>query len=598
MTTTLNAAAYKFVELDQLGTRRRRLLEFCRERSLRGTILLAPEGINLFVAGTADSVRQLVEWLKADDAIGPLEVKESHSDYQPFTRMLVKVKQEIIAFGVEGIAPAGYTSRRVAPQQLKQWLDEGRPLALLDTRNDYEVQLGTFAGARHLDIGHFRDFPAAAATLPDELRQQPVVTFCTGGIRCEKAGPMLERLGFREVYQLDGGILNYFQQVGGEHYKGDCFVFDQRVAVDAALRETDAAQCYACQAILSADDQQSPYYVKGQSCPRCFRTSDEAMRDSIAKRQTVVRKLTDPLPGSTPYDQMLPLHVPGECEGLSLLEFLQRAVPSVPLEAWQAEVERDRILCGGRVVDQNRVVAAGEKYHHLLPNRVEPEVNVDIRILHEDADLVVVDKPAPLPMHVGGRFQKNTLSAILNLAYRPERLRHAHRLDANTSGVVVFARTRRVAQLLQPQFADGAVRKSYLARVQGHPAEDAFVSNIPIAREASPAGIRLPASDGAKAVTEFVVRERLAGGTTLLDVTPRTGRTNQIRAHLWSLGLPIVGDPAYLPGGDMAARQTLDVSDPPMCLHAWRLEFRHPGTRRQCSFEAPLPAWAAVEVAT
>lgn len=598
MTTMLNAAAYKFVELDELESRRQELLDFCRDRELRGTILLAAEGINLFVAGPPPAVRQLVERLEADDAIGPLEVKESFSDYQPFTRMLVKVKQEIIAFGVEGIAPGQYTSRRVAPEQLKQWLDEGRPVALLDTRNDYEVQLGTFAGARHLDIGHFRDFPSAAAELPTEMREQPVVTFCTGGIRCEKAGPMLERLGFREVYQLDGGILNYFEQVGGEHYQGDCFVFDQRVAVDAALRETDAAQCYACQAILSHEDQHSPYYVKGESCPRCYRTTEQAMRESIAKRHQRIALLTDPLPGSEPYDQLLPLHVAGEYDGLGVVEFLIRAVPSVARERWIREIEGGRILHEGVPVDTARQVVAGQKYHHLLPNRTEPEVSVDVRILYEDADLVVVDKPAPLPMHAGGRYNKNTLSAILNRAYRPERLRHAHRLDANTTGVVVLSRTRGVARVLQPQFAAGEVTKVYLARVHGYPSSESFACHAAIARQASPAGIRLTAVDGVAAATEFAVRERLGDGTTLLEVRPHTGRTNQIRAHLWSLGMPIVGDPAYLADGATSPRQTLAPDDPPMCLHAWRLGFRHPGTRQSVSFEAPLPEWAAVEVAS
>ncbi|MCO6042817.1 sulfurtransferase [Aeoliella sp. ICT_H6.2] len=588
----LNVAAYKFVELGELVTRRASLRRRCHELDLRGTILLAEEGINLFVAGQHDNVSTLMDHLQSDPAIGPLEIKESESDYQPFTRMLVKIKQEIIAFGVDGVAPAQYTSKRIAPQELKQWLDEGRPVTLLDTRNDYEVDLGTFETAEHLNIGHFRDFPQAAQSLPDELRDQPVVTFCTGGIRCEKAAPMLEQIGFRDVYQLDGGILKYFEVAGGAHYRGDCFVFDQRVAVDAALRETDAAQCYACQAILTTEDQQSPHYVKGEHCPRCYRTSEEAMQHSIERRHAVIRKVATPLPGSEPYDRRLPLHVAGEWDGMPMVEFLHRAVPSMPPEYWQEELACGRILFAGHPVDSRRTTVAGEKFEHLLPGVVEPDVNIDIRILYEDADLVVVDKPAPLPIHPGGRFERNTLSHLMAEAYAPERLRHAHRLDANTTGLVVFARTRRVAKLVQPQFERGDVEKQYLARVIGHPAADRFDCTSAIARDPSAAGVRLPDEAGAEAHTEFEVLQRMDDGTSLLIVRPFTGRTNQIRAHLWELGLPIVGDPAYLPAGETAARQTLAPDEPAMCLHAWRLSLVHPSTRERVTFEAPHPVWA------
>lgn len=589
----VNAAAYKFVNLGELEQRRKELRQLCHRLELRGTILLASEGINLFVAGSEGSVVQLLDHLQTDLAIGPLEVKESLSDHQPFTRMLVKIKREIIAFGVDGIAPAKYTSRRIAPTELKQWLDDDRPVTLLDTRNDYEVNLGTFENAVRLKIDHFREFPEAAAELPESVRQQPVVTFCTGGIRCEKAGPMLEKLGFRDVYQLDGGILNYFEQVGGEHYRGDCFVFDQRVAVDAALRETDAAQCYACQAILSPEDQQSPHYVHGESCPRCFKTTDEAMRECIAARHRDIRQAAAPLPGSTPYDLLLPMHVAGEWDGLPLAEFLHRVVPSLSVELWANEIRSGRIICAGEPVLAHRSVTAGEKYEHLLPDNVEPDVATDIRILYEDTDLVVVNKPAPLPMHQGGRFNKNTLASILAEVYAPERLRHAHRLDANTTGVAILSRSRRVAKLLQPQFERGEVSKEYVALVVGTAAQDEFRSTKPISRQPSAAGLRTTDEAGAAAETEFHVLERRDPATTLLRVVPKTGRTNQIRLHLWDLGLPIQGDPAYLAGGETANRQTLNVDEPAMCLHAWKITITHPTTGQQTTFEAPLPAWAS-----
>lgn len=592
----LNVASYKFVELDDLESRRRLLRRRCHELDLRGTILLAPEGINLFVAGERRGIEGLIEFLESDPVMGPLETKESITEYQPFTRMLVKIKREIIAFGVEGISPARYTSKRIAPVELKQWLDEGRSVTLLDTRNDYEVDLGTFEGAVHLSIDHFRDFPRAAESLPDEIRTQPVVTFCTGGIRCEKAAPALERMGFRDVYQLDGGILKYFEQVGGAHYRGDCFVFDQRVAVDAALRETDAAQCYACQAILSVEDQQSPHYVKGESCPRCFRTTAEAMQHSIARRHEAIRRATTPLPGSVPYDRRMPLHVAGDWHGLAMLEFLTRAVPSLSEGYWREEISRGHVLLDNVAVSVDPTVVAGEKFEHLVPQVVEPAVSADIRILYEDADLVVIDKPAPLPIHVGGRYEKNTVSAILAAVYAPERVRHAHRLDANTTGVVVLARTRRVAKLLQPQFNGPDVEKEYLACVVGHPVEDEFVSTARIAREASVAGTRQLDDEGLEAETHFRVLDRREDGTTLLAVKPITGRTNQIRLHLASLGLPIVGDPSYQADGEALPRQTLDVGEPPMCLHAWRLTIVHPTIRERMTFEAPAPAWATTNL--
>lgn len=233
----LNIAAYRFVELDHLGELRQELLPLCNDLELRGTILLSPEGINLFIAGLRPAVEALLARLRQIPGLSDLEVKESFSRERPFRRMRIKIKSEIIAFGVAGIAPGKYTSRRIAPADLKQWLDEGRPFTLLDTRNNVEVETGTFHNAMTVGINDFRDFPAAVGELPVALKQQPIVTFCTGGIRCEKAAPYLERAGFENVYQLDGGILKYFEECGGTHYQGDCFVFDERGAVDPVLRE-------------------------------------------------------------------------------------------------------------------------------------------------------------------------------------------------------------------------------------------------------------------------------------------------------------------------------------------------------------------------
>jgi len=266
----LNAAAYKFAELRDLQELRERLKGECVGRALKGTILLSPEGINLFIAGERTAVESVVSTIRAIPGLETLEAKLSESDEQPFNRMLVKLKNEIIAFGVEGINPARHTSPRLPAKELKRWLDEGRPVTLLDTRNTYEVKLGTFAGAVTLPIRHFRKFPAAVDALPEELKQAPVVSFCTGGIRCEKAAPYLERAGFREVYQLEGGILKYFEECGGAHWEGECFVFDKRVGVDPALQETGSQLCFACQEPLTAEEVKDPRYQYEVSCPYCY----------------------------------------------------------------------------------------------------------------------------------------------------------------------------------------------------------------------------------------------------------------------------------------------------------------------------------------
>jgi len=218
----VNVAAYLFTPLNRLPERREELRTLCRTRQLKGTILLAPEGINLFVAGSREGIDTLLAHLRSDPLMAKLETKESLSDRQPFRRLLVKLKKEIIAFGIESVAPASSTSKKLPAKQLKAWLDEGRQLTLLDTRNDYEVDIGTFRNALPIGVDHFRDFPAAVRKLPEEMKNQPIVMFCTGGIRCEKAGPFMEQEGFREVYQLEGGILKYFEECGGDHYDGDC----------------------------------------------------------------------------------------------------------------------------------------------------------------------------------------------------------------------------------------------------------------------------------------------------------------------------------------------------------------------------------------
>jgi len=270
MSAFVNISVYKFAPLADLVPLRDHLRVFTTAHGLRGTILLSPEGINLFVAGPRADLAALLGELHAVPGLADLTPKESLSDEQPFNRMLVKIKKEIIAFGVEGIDPARHPTAKLPARTLKQWLDEGRSITLLDTRNDYEIRLGTFRGAVPAHIDHFREFPSAVARLPAALKDQPIVLFCTGGIRCEKAGPFMEQAGFKNVHQLDGGILKYFEECGGAHYEGECFVFDRRVGVDPALRETKAKLCFNCQMPLTESEQADPRYVPDLSCPHCF----------------------------------------------------------------------------------------------------------------------------------------------------------------------------------------------------------------------------------------------------------------------------------------------------------------------------------------
>ncbi|MBL8518490.1 MAG: sulfurtransferase [Betaproteobacteria bacterium] len=242
-TPTLNIAAYKFVTLTDLPTLRSELLSLSQAHALKGTILLAHEGINLFMAGSESAVRAFLANIRERAPFADLTVKESWSDEQPFGKLLVKLKKEIIPLGRPDIDPARDPAPRVAPQDLKRWLDQGhddngRQVVLLDTRNTYEVEHGTFAGAVDMNLDVFRNFGNRLPAVADALQNKTIVSFCTGGIRCEKAAPLMLKEGFRDVYQLDGGILKYFEECGSAHFVGDCYVFDERAALDSDLVAT------------------------------------------------------------------------------------------------------------------------------------------------------------------------------------------------------------------------------------------------------------------------------------------------------------------------------------------------------------------------
>lgn len=581
-----NLAAYRFVELAGLKELREELIALCKGAGLKGTILLSVEGVNLFVAGPEEAVSQLMARLREIPGLEDFEGKISESEDQPFRRMLVRIKKEIISFGVEGVDPGKRTSPKLKATELKQWLDEGRKITLLDTRNDYEVKLGTFKGAVVPDIRTFREFPKAARELPEEMKDETVVMFCTGGIRCEKAGPFMEMEGFKNIYQLDGGILKYFEECGGDHYDGECFVFDQRVGVDPALQETDTAVCYACQAPLSAEDQEDPRYVEGKTCPYCFKPEPEKMAERIAAAQAKLDVVCAVLPGSVSQENRRPVNVSAKYDRWTLGDLLEHQFPQVPRREWERRCAEGRFVSyGGKMRNMDHIVRAGERILQIFPPEVEPDVATGIRIVWDDEAVVVIEKPAPLPMHASGRYHRNTLQHLLNQVYEPKYLRAVHRLDANTLGLVLFARTRRFCNLLQRQFLDGKVEKIYRARVQGHPEWDEKICESAISAEPVGPGGRVVDEEGLAARTDFKLIEKRPDGTTLLEARLDSGRTNQIRVHLWEMDFPIVGDPCYLPGKKMGDKQTLETSDAPMELEAWKLVFTHPVSGKRMSFE-------------
>ena len=236
----VNISVYKFVTIDNIDDLRVQLKEQCDALLLKGTILIAPEGINIFLAGSRESINAIVSQLRADTRFADLDPKESFSDTQPFKKMWVKKKKEIITMKHPLIRPENGRAPAVTADVLKQWLDqgvdaEGRPIVLMDTRNDFEVDFGTFDNCLDYRIKKFSDFPQVIEQKAQAFDGKTVVTFCTGGIRCEKAAILMQEKGYERVYQLEGGILKYFETVGGAHYTGGCFVFDERENLDPNL---------------------------------------------------------------------------------------------------------------------------------------------------------------------------------------------------------------------------------------------------------------------------------------------------------------------------------------------------------------------------
>ncbi len=270
METIVNISGYKFVDISQITILKERLQQHCRAIGLKGTILLSAEGININLAGVREQISKFKAYLQKFPDFADIWLKESYSDYPPFKRMLVRIKKEIITFGHPKLDASQNDQHTLSPQQLKQWLDEGKDFTLLDTRNDYEVRIGSFTKAKYLPIANFREFPEALLDFQQsQAKDKPIVMFCTGGVRCDKALPWMLNQGFNDVYQLHGGIINYFEQCGGKHYQGECFVFDDRIAVNPELEETETVLCTVCQMPVTEDEQQSGHYQQDVYCPCC-----------------------------------------------------------------------------------------------------------------------------------------------------------------------------------------------------------------------------------------------------------------------------------------------------------------------------------------
>ncbi|MDP6888501.1 MAG: rhodanese-like domain-containing protein [Candidatus Thalassarchaeaceae archaeon] len=267
-TDFVNISGYRFVTLNDRDELREPFRRVCKELDILGTILLSHEGINIFLSGKQSSIDGFIAFLEQDERFINMHFRVSYSMDCAFRKMYVRLKKEIISMGREEIIPEQSTAPNITPSEFKKWLDEGREITILDTRNDYEIRLGTFADAVDFNITTFRAFPQAVQN-SSLNKDKPLVMFCTGGIRCEKASQLLINEGFSDVHQLQGGILGYFEEVGGDYWNGDCFVFDRRVAVNSELEETDTIVCFACREPLLHDEQQSGEYVIGKHCPYC-----------------------------------------------------------------------------------------------------------------------------------------------------------------------------------------------------------------------------------------------------------------------------------------------------------------------------------------
>jgi UPF0176 protein len=297
MTSFLTAALYRFVELSDAAALKGPLQAICDANAVKGTLLLAREGINGTIAGPQAGVRAVLAFLRADPRLAALEHKESWSDKPPFLRMKVRIKKEIVTLGVAGVNPAQMAGRYVKPQDWNALISDSE-VVLVDTRNDYEVAIGSFKGAIDPRVKSFAELPrwlsgqaGAGGALQGAGGKKPkVAMFCTGGIRCEKSTALMRQWGYDEVYHLEGGILKYLETVPAAQslWQGECFVFDERVSVGHGLQPGPYELCRSCRQPVGDAERASPHYVKGVSCPHCFDWKTEAQKRGFAERQRQV----------------------------------------------------------------------------------------------------------------------------------------------------------------------------------------------------------------------------------------------------------------------------------------------------------------------
>jgi len=290
MSKIVVCALYKFVYLDNFQSLQQPLLDTMLKNDVRGTLLLALEGINGTIAGSQQGIDEVLTWLKSHERLSQLDYKVSYDDHQPFYRTKVKLKKEIVTLGVEGIDPTQVVGTYVKPKDWNQLICDPE-VTLIDTRNDYEVEIGTFKNAINPNTETFREFPEYVKQNLDPKKHKKVAMFCTGGIRCEKSTAYLKQLGFEQVFHLEGGILKYLEEIPPTNslWEGDCFVFDNRVTVNHQLEKGDYDQCHACRFPITEQDKRSPHYQSGVSCPRCYHKHSEEQLKKFKEREKQIK---------------------------------------------------------------------------------------------------------------------------------------------------------------------------------------------------------------------------------------------------------------------------------------------------------------------
>ena len=286
----LTVTFYHFVTLDKKNNIQEHVYNFCEANNIKGTILLADEGINGTISGKEKNIRDFLIFIKKEGlfngVFSKLEHKESWASKNPFYRMKVRLKKEIVALGVDGVSPTKNVGKYVKPEEWNNLISDPNTI-IIDTRNHYEVDIGTFKNATNPNTSTFRELPSFIEENLDPKTPKKIAMFCTGGIRCEKATSLMLDKGFKDVYHLEGGILKYLETIDKDKslWEGECFVFDQRVAVTHGLNEGKYDQCYACRHPLSPDEMNSSHYIKGISCPYCYNKLTNEKKSSVIERQ-------------------------------------------------------------------------------------------------------------------------------------------------------------------------------------------------------------------------------------------------------------------------------------------------------------------------